>query len=67
MIWGINRSGNGVAEATFSRWKKTFAGVGVAEIRRLKSLEEENGKRKRLVADLTLDKLMLQDALRQKQ
>jgi putative transposase len=56
----------GVAEATFYRWKKTFAGMGVAEIRRLKQLEDENGQLKRLVADLTLDKTMLQDALRRK-
>ncbi len=40
--------------------------MGVAEIRRLKQLEEENGQLKRLVADLTLDKSMLQDALREK-
>ena len=50
----------GIAEATFYRWKKIYAGMGVAEIRRLKQLEEENGKLKRLVADLTLDKTMLQ-------
>ena len=56
----------GVAEATFYRWKRTFAGMSVAEIRRLKQLEDENGKLKRLVADLTLDKTMLQDALRRK-
>ena len=56
----------GVSEATFSRWKKQFAGMGVAEIRRLKQLEEENTKLKRLVADLTLDKTMLQDVLRRK-
>ncbi len=56
----------GVAEATFYRWKKIYAGMGVAEIRRLKQLEEENSKLKRLVADLTLDKTMLQDALRRK-
>ena len=56
----------GVAEATFYRWKKAYAGMGVAEIRRLKQLEDENGKLKRLVADLTLDKTMLQDALRRK-
>ena len=57
---------DGVAEATFYRWKKVYAGMGVAEIRRLKQLEEENAKLKRLVADLTLDKTMLQDALRRK-
>jgi putative transposase len=56
----------GVAEATFYRWKKVYAGMGVSEIRRLKQLEEENGKLKRLVADLTLDKTMLQDVLRKK-
>ena len=54
----------GVTEATFYRWKKSYAGMGVSEIRRLKQLEDENGKLKRLVADLTLDKSMLQDALR---
>ena len=56
----------GVSEATFFRWKKQFAGMGVAEIRRLKQLEDENAKLKRLVADLTLDKTMLQDVLRRK-
>jgi len=56
----------GVSEATFYRWKKVYAGVGVAEIRRLKQLEDENGKLKRLVADLSLDKEMLQDALLKK-
>ncbi len=56
----------GIAEATFYRWKKVYAGMGVSEIRRLKQLEDENGKLKRLVADLTLDKTMLQDALRKK-
>ncbi len=56
----------GVSEATFFRWKKRFAGMGVAGIRRLKRLEEENTKLKRLVADLTLDKTMLRDVLRRK-
>jgi putative transposase len=56
----------GVSEPTFYRWKKRFAGMGVAEIRRLKQLEEENAKLKRLVADLALDKTMLQDVLRRK-
>ena len=56
----------GVSEPTFYRWKKRFAGMGVAEIRRLKRLEEENTKLKRPVADLTLDKTMLQDVLRRK-
>lgn len=56
----------GVSEPTFYRWNKQFAGMGVVEIRRLKQLEEENAKLKRLVADLTLDKTMLQDVLRRK-
>ena len=50
----------GVSEPTFYRWKKQFAGMGTVEIRRLKQLEEENAKLKRLVADLSLDKTMLQ-------
>jgi putative transposase len=56
----------GVAEATFYRWKQQFAGLGVAEIRRLKQLEEENRRLKEVVADLTLDKAMLQDVVRRK-
>lgn len=56
----------GVSEPTFYRWKKQFAGMGTVEIRRLKQLEEENVKLKRLVADLSLDKTMLQDVLRKK-
>jgi putative transposase len=56
----------GVSEPTFHRWKKQFAGMGTVEIRRLKQLEEENAKLKRLVADLSLDKTMLQDVLRKK-
>lgn len=56
----------GISEQTFYRWKKKFAGMGIAEVRRLKQLEEENRKLKSLVADLSLDKAMLQDALRGK-
>ena len=56
----------GVSEQTFYRWKKKYAGVGVAEIRRLKQLEEENRKLKQLVADLSLDRQILQDALKGK-
>jgi putative transposase len=56
----------GVTEATFYRWRKRFAGMGVVELRRLKQLEEENRKLKRLVADLSLDKAMLQDVLSKK-
>jgi putative transposase len=56
----------GVSEATFYRWKKKFGSLGLPELRRLKQLEEENRKLKRLVADLSLDKVMLQDVLRKK-
>jgi len=56
----------GISENTFYRWKKKFGGLGVAEVRRLKQLEDENRKLKRLVADLSLDKVMLQDALQRK-
>ena len=56
----------GISEPTFYRWKKKFAGMGVTEIRRLKQLEDENAGLKKLVADLTLDKTMLQDVLRRK-
>jgi putative transposase len=56
----------GISEQTFYRWKKNFAGMGVAELRRLKVLEEENRKLKQLVADLSLDKQILQDVLRKK-
>jgi putative transposase len=56
----------GVSENTFYRWKRQFEGLGVAEIRRLKILEDENRRLKQLVADLALDKEMLQDVLRKK-
>ena len=56
----------GVSEQTFYRWKKKFAGMGIAELRKLKQLEEENRKLKQLVADLSLDKRMLQDVIQGK-
>jgi len=56
----------GIAEQTFYRWKKKYGGMGVAEVRKLRILEEENLKLKQLVADLSLDKQMLQDVLRKK-
>jgi putative transposase len=54
----------GISEATFFNWKKKFGGMGVAELRRLRQLEEENQRLKRLVADLSLDKEMLQEVLK---
>jgi putative transposase len=56
----------GIAEQTFYRWKKKYIGMGVAEVRKLKVIEDENRKLKQLVADLSLDKQMLQDVLRKK-
>ena len=54
----------GISQATFYAWKKKFGGMGVSELRRLRQLEEENRKLKQLVADLSLDKVMLKDVLR---
>ena len=56
----------GISEATFYNWKKKFGGMGVAELRRLRQLEEENQRLKRLVADLSLDKEMLQEVIKKK-
>ena len=56
----------GISEATFYNWKKKYGGLGVGELRCLKQLEEENRQLKKLVADLSLDKQMLQDVLRKK-
>ena len=56
----------GVSEATFYIWKKRYGHLGVSEVRRVRHLEEENSRLKRLVADLTLDKHMLAEALRKK-
>ena len=56
----------GVSEATFYNWKKKYGGLGPSELRRLRQLEEENFKLKKLVADLSLDKVMLQDVLSKK-
>ncbi|VVE46686.1 transposase [Pandoraea cepalis] len=56
----------GISEATFYNWKKTYGGLGVSELRRLKQLEEENARLKRMVADLSLDKQMLQEVVQKK-
>lgn len=56
----------GVSEATFYLWKKKYAHLGVSELRRLRQVEDENRRLKQLVADLTLDKHMLTEALRKK-
>ena len=56
----------GISEQTFYRWKKLYGGLGVGELRRLKQLEDENRNLKQLVADLSLDKHILQDVLSKK-
>ena len=56
----------GVSQQTFYRWKKKFGDLGVTELRKLKSLEDENKRLKSLVADLSLDKQILQDVLSKK-
>jgi putative transposase len=53
----------GISDVTFYKWRQKYAGLGPSELRKLKQLEEENTKLKRLVADLSLDKAMLLDAL----
>ena len=56
----------GISEATYYNWRKKFGGLMPSEMRRLKQLEEENGMLKRIVADLALDKEMLQDVIKRK-
>ena len=56
----------GITEQTYYRWKKKYGGLGLSELRRLKHLEEENRKLKQMVADLSLDKHMLQEVLSKK-
>ncbi len=56
----------GITEQTFYRWKKKYGGMMPSDLRKLKQLEEENRQLKKLVADLNLDKQMLQDVLSKK-
>ena len=56
----------GIAQATFYNWRKKYGGLMPSEMKRLKQLEEENGKLKKIVADLSLDKAMLQDVIKRK-
>ena len=58
--------GMGVSVATFYIWKKKYGELGASEVRRLRQLEDENARLKRLVADLTLDKNILQEVIRKK-
>ena len=54
----------GIAEQTFYRWRREYGGLKIEQARRLKALEQENTRLRRAVADLTLDKLILQEAVR---
>lgn len=56
----------GISEATFYNWKKKYGGMGVSELRELRQLKEENARLKQMVADLSLDKQMLQDIVKKK-
>ena len=56
----------GVTETTFYRWKKQYGGLDASELRELKQLRDENRRLKQVVADLTLDKSILRDALGKK-
>jgi len=56
----------GISEATFYNWKKKYGGLGVSELRELRQLKEENAQLKKLVADLSLDKQMLQEVIKKK-
>ncbi len=56
----------GISEATFYNWRKKYGGLMPSEMKRLKQLEDENSKLKKLVADLSLDRVMLQDVIRRK-
>ena len=56
----------GISDATFYKWRQKYGGLGPSELRKLKQLEEENNKLKRIVADLSLDKAMLQEVLSKK-
>ena len=56
----------GISQATYFNWKKKYAGMMPSEMKRLRELEDENSRLKRMVADLTLDKEMLQDIVRRK-
>ena len=57
---------HGISSATFYKWKAKFGGLDVSDARRLKALEDENARLKRLVADLTLDNAMLKDVASRK-
>ena len=64
--WGSVCQSAAIPEATFYNWRKKYGGLLPSEMKRLKQLEEENNKLKKLVAELSLDKAMLQDVIKRK-
>jgi putative transposase len=56
----------GISEGTYYMWKKRYAGLGISELRELRQLREENGRLKRLVADLSMDRQILQEIVKKK-
>ena len=56
----------GISQATYFNWKKKYAGIMPSEMKRLRELEQENAQLKKIVADLSLDKAMLQDVIKRK-
>ncbi len=64
-VKGVVRE-HGISEQTYYRWKSKYGGMSLSEAKRLKQLESENGQLKKLVADLSLDKQMLQEVLSRK-
>lgn len=56
----------GISDATFYNWRKRYGGMTSSEVKRMRQLEDENNRLKKIVADLTLDKAMLQDVVRRK-
>jgi putative transposase len=56
----------GISEATYYTWKKRYAGLGISELRELRQLRDENGRLKRLVADLSMDRQILQEIVKKK-
>lgn len=56
----------GISDATYYNWKKKYSGLMPSEMKRLRALEDENNRLKKIVADLTLDRAMLQDVIKRK-
>ena len=66
IAYALKQAELGISSATFYKWRQKYAGVGPSELRRMRQLEEENRKLKQIVADLSLDKAMLQHIVAKK-